>query len=128
MAFLDFDGVYEPETVPGGEYQLRVLKAEIKQQKPEKGSGSFVQLRLDIPSAPKSKDITHVMMLPGQQDDPKQKNSRLAAIQNFLKACGFDNVNNIAETEGSSCWAILTEEDDPEYGKQNRIRKFVAGR
>jgi len=126
--FLDFSEVYEPETVVPGEYQLRVLAAEVKQQKPEKGQGSFIQLKLDIPIAPKGKDITYVMMLPTAQDDPKQKNSRLSNIQNFLKACGFDNVQNIEEIVGSQPWAILVEEESTDFGKQNRVKKFVVGR
>lgn len=126
MPFLDFSGVYEPETVPEGEYQLRVLSTEIKTS--TKTGGDFIQIKLDIPSNPKAKDVTHVMMLPTQKDDPKQKNSRLAAVQNFLKACGYDNVNNINEVDGSMPWAILGEEETPEYGKQNRVKKFVVGR
>ena len=126
MPFLDFSGVYEPETVPEGEYQLRVLSAEIKAS--QKTGGDFIQLKLDIPANPKAKDVTHVMMLPTQKDDPKQKNSRLSAVQNFLKACGFDNVQNIDEVIGAMAWAILTEEETTEYGKQNRIKRFVTGR
>lgn len=128
MAFLDFSGTYEPETVSPGEYRLRVLEAEVKQQKPEKGTGMFIQLKLDIPDAPRSKDITHIMMMPTANDDPKQKNSRLSNIQLFLKACGFDNVNNVDEVVGSTPWAILTEEESTDFGKQNKVRKFVAGR
>ena len=126
--FLDFSGVYEPETVPEGEVQLRVLNVEIKTQKPEKGSGEFIQARFDIPNAPKSKDVTHVMMLPTEQDDPKKRNGRLAAIQNFIKACGMENINNVDELIGCTCWAILGEEESTEFGKQNRIKKFVVGR
>jgi hypothetical protein len=126
--FLDFSGVYEPETVPEGEYQVRVVSAEVRQQKPEKGSGSFIQLKLDIPSAPKSKEITHVMMIPGEKDDAGQRNNRLANIQKFLKSCGYDNVNNIDEVVGCQPWAILAEEETTDFGKQNRVKKFVVGR
>ncbi len=126
--FLDFSEVYEPETVPEGEYKLRVLSAEVRQQKPEKGSGSFIQVKMDIPDAPKAKGVTHVMMLPTEQDDAKQKNSRLSNIQKFLKACGYDNVNNIDEVVGAAPWAILAEEESPGFGMQNRVKQFVVGR
>ena len=124
--FLDFNGVYEPTTVSKGEYQLRVLEAEVKPS--QKTGGDFIQLRLDIPSEPKSKDITHVMMLPTASDDAKKKNGRLAAIQNCFKACGMDNVSNINELIGATPWAILDEEESTDFGKQNRIKKFVIGR
>lgn len=126
MSFLDFGGVYEPQTVIEGEYQLRVLSAEVKTSK--NTGGDFIQVKMDIPSEPKSKDVTHVMMLPTQKDDAKQKNSRLAAIQNFLKACGYDNVDNINEVVGATPWAILGEEESEGFGKQNRVKKFVLGR
>lgn len=128
MAFLDFDGVYTPETVIEGEYRLRVLEAEIKTQKPEKGSGTYLQLKLEIPDNSKAKDITHVMMLPTDQDDMKKKNNRLSAIQNFLIACGYENVDNVNELVGATPWAILTEEESEGFGKQNRVKKFVIGR
>ena len=124
--FLDFNGVYEPTTVSKGEYQLRVLEAEVKTS--QKTGGDFIQLRLDIPSEPKSKDITHVMMLPTASDDAKKKNGRLAAVQNCFKACGMDNVSNINELIGATPWAILDEEESTDFGKQNRIKKFVIGR
>lgn len=124
--FLNFDGVYEPETVAAGEAQLRVLECKVGHS--EKTGGDFIQARFDIPANPKSKEITHVMMLPTDKDDPKKRNGRLATIRNFFRACGMENVNNVDELVGANPWAILVEEESTEYGKQNRIRKFVVGR
>lgn len=124
--FLDFNGVYEPETVAAGEAQLRVLECKIGHS--EKTGGDYLQVRFDIPANSKAKDISHVMMLPTQQDDSKKKNSRLAAIQNFFRACGVENVNNVDELVGATPWAILAEEDSVEFGKQNRIKKFVVAK
>jgi hypothetical protein len=124
--FLDFSGVYEPETVAEGEYQLKVLDAEMKTS--TKTGGEFIMVKMGISNNPKAKDISHVMMLPTQKDDPKQKNNRLSNIQNFFKACGVDNVQNINELVGCTPWAILVEEETPEFGKQNRVKRFVVGR
>jgi hypothetical protein len=125
---LDYDNTWEPKSLPEAEYQIRVIEAKIGQQKPEKGSGSFIQLRLEVLDEPEAKDFTHVMMLPGGQDDAKQRNARTRAIQNMLKTFGLDPaaVGNIEELQGRTGWAFLTEETSEEYGMQNRVRKFIA--
>ncbi len=130
MSFLgqDFENVFEPKSVKEGEYQLRVVDAQTKTS--AKTGGEYISAKLEIVGEPEAKDINHVMMLPTANDDIKQKNKRLSAISNFLKACGLDpaTTNNVNEVVGCNCWAILVEEADPEYGMQNRVRKFVAGR
>lgn len=130
MSFLgqDFDNIFEPKSVKEGEYQLRVLDAQTKTS--SKTGGDYISVKLEIVGEPEAKDINHVMMMPTSNDDVKKRNSRLSAIANFLKACGLDpaTTSNVNEVIGCSCWAILAEEADPEYGMQNRVRKFVAGR
>jgi len=132
MSFLgqSFDDVFEPKSVPGGEYQLRILKAEVRKQKPEKGTAEFIQLRAEIVGEPKAKEITHVIMMPTAEDDIKAKNDKMSRQLVFLKACGLDpaSVNNINEVEGCTFWAILDEKESEEYGTQNNIRKFVVGK
>ena len=130
MSFLgqDFDNIFEPKSVKEGEYQLRVLDAQTKTS--SKTGGDYISVKFEIVGEPEAKDINHVMMMPTSNDDVKKRNSRLSAIANFLKACGLDpaTTSNVNEVIGCSCWAILAEEADPEYGMQNRVRKFVAGR
>jgi hypothetical protein len=130
MGFLgqDFDSVFEPKAMREGEYNLRVLDAQLKQS--SRTGGDYISVRLEVIGEPEAKDINHVMMLPASNDDVKRKNSRLAAIQNFLKACGLNpaTASNVQEVIGCTCWAIVSEEADPEYGQQNRIRKFVVGK
>jgi hypothetical protein len=127
MSFLgqNFDDVFEPKSMKEGEYQLRVLDAQVKSS--AKTGGEYIMARLEIVGEPEAKDINHVMMLPTDKDDVKKKNSRLSNIQNFIRACGSNpsNLANVNELIGATCWAILVEEADPEYGMQNRVRKFV---
>jgi hypothetical protein len=128
MGFLgqDLDNVFEPKSMKEGEYQLRVLDAQTKTS--QKTGGEYISAKLEIVGEPEAKDINHVMMLPTANDDIKQKNKRLSNIINFFKACGLDpaKVDNVQELVGNTCWAILGEEVDPEYGTQNRVRKFIA--
>lgn len=130
MSFLgqDFDNIFEPKSVKEGEYQLRVLDAQTKTS--SKTGGDYISVKLEIVGEPEAKDINHVMMMPTSNDDVKKRNSRLSAIANFLKACGLDpaTTSNVNEVIGCSCWAILAEEADPEYGMQNRVRRFVVGK
>ena len=130
MSFLgqDFDNIFEPKSVKEGEYQLRVLDAQTKTS--SKTGGDYISVKLEIVGEPEAKDINHVMMMPTSNDDVKKKNSRLSAIANFLKACGLDpaSTSNVNEVIGCSCWAILAEESDPEYGMQNRVKRFVVGK
>lgn len=130
MSFLgqDFDNIFEPKSVKEGEYQLRVLDAQSKTS--SKTGGDYISTKLEIVGEPEAKDINHVMMMPTSNDDVKKRNSRLSAIANFLKACGLDpaTTSNVNEVIGCSCWAILAEEADPEYGMQNRVKRFVVGK
>lgn len=127
MSFLDLnlDDVQEFKTVPEGEYKLRILKSEVKTS--QNTGGQYLSVLLDIPEEPLSKNISHIMMFPTASDDVKQTNNRKLAIVNFLKAFGFDPSNQIDldSMEGALGWAIVAEKDDPEYGLQNRIKKFV---
>jgi hypothetical protein len=130
MSFLgqDFNNIFEPKSVKEGEYQLRVLDAQTKTS--SKTGGDYISIKLEIVGEPEAKDINHVMMMPTSNDDVKKRNSRLSAIANFLKACGLDpaSTSNVNEVIGCSCWAILAEEADPEYGMQNRVKRFVVGK
>jgi hypothetical protein len=131
MSFLGqtFDDVKEPVTTKEGEYKLRVLDCQTKTS--SKTGGEYISVRFEILDVPVgTKDINHTMMLPTPQDDAKKKNNRLYAIQSFLKACGFDPSMDINPNEviGSECWAIIGEKDDPEYGMQNGVKKFVVGK
>lgn len=123
---LDFDNVFEPKSMKEGDYQLRVISAELKQQKPEKGTGQFIQLRLEIMNEPEAKDILQVLMLPAEGDDVKKRNKRLSAIQTLIRACGQEPsaISNVEQLQGCTLWATLVEESDPEYGTQNRVRRF----
>lgn len=130
MSFLNlnFDDTYEYKSLAEGEYQVRVLNAEIKTS--QKTGGDFIQVTLEAVGEPEAKNINHVFMLPTANDDKKKANNRLLAIKNFLTAMGIDPGKgfDVAELQGCSGWAILVEETDPEYGTQNRVRRFITSK
>lgn len=121
-----FADTYEPVSMKPGEYQLRILNATLETQKKEP-YGKYLSFALEIPSEPKSKNIYHVMMLPTTKDDEKKANNRKLAMLNFFKAFDIDVSSglNLQACIGRTGWAILEEEDDPEYGTRNRLKKVV---
>ena len=130
MSFLDYNlnDVPELTALPDGqEYELRILECEVKTSA---AGNPMVITRFDVPSEPNSKGITHVMMLPTQADDEKKRNGRLRALKMFCEAFDIPTDGGIELGEnvvGNTGWAILGIEDSPEYGEQNRVRRFVTG-
>jgi len=129
MSFLDidFNDTFEPKAVPPGEYNLRVLRAEIKTSK--NTGGDYLNLQMEIVNEPEADNIYHIMMLPTSNDDIKKANKRKLALLAFFKAFGVDATSgmNVDILEGQTGWAILDIEDDPEFGQRNRVKKFVTG-
>lgn len=129
MSFLEdvnLNDCFEYESMPEGEYNLRIM--DINRKTSQKTGGDFIMARIEIVNEPKSKDINHVMMLPTAADDVKQRNNRILAINRFMKAFGFDPTAppTMEEMIGAVTErpAYLVEEENEEYGTQNRIRRF----
>lgn len=127
-AFIDIDlgDAVELQAVDEGEYTLVCQDAELD----ESDAGKYVILRLEIPDVMESKRVTHVMMLPGPDDDPKQANNRKLALRDACEAFGIDwsgggfNVSDFVNQEADG---YLTVEEDEEYGRQNRVSRWTTG-
>jgi hypothetical protein len=129
MSFLDYDlqNVPELEVLPEGEYELRILACEVKTSQ---AGNPMVSLSLDCPAEPNSKGIHHTIMLPTDADDEKKRNGRLRSLKGFCEAFGINTVGGITLDDsvvGNTGWAIIAIESSPEYGDQNRVRRFVTG-
>jgi len=125
---LNLDDVKELSSVEPGEYQLRINSAEIKTS--EKTGGQYLSVLMAISDESDSKDVRKVFMLPTSDDDDKTRNNRLRAVKNFYEAFGVDSSGSV-DTDtlpGLTGWAILAEEEDPQYGVSNYVRRFVFGK
>lgn len=124
---VDLETIPEQHAVAAGEYQLILVSCEIKDQKPEKGTGKFIQASFEIADDPDAKIINHVMMLPASSDPERKKNNRLRAIGDFFKTFDIPSKGavNLTAFEGNNGWAILSVEDGGEYGEQNRVKRFI---
>ncbi len=127
MSFiLDVETENAPEfkSLPEGEYEVRIISAEMKDS--SKGD-PMILLRLDIPAEPYSKEIMMAIMLPNDKDDEKKKAQKLNRLKNFKAAFNLPPTGSISseDMEGTRAWAVLVEEDNGEYGMQNRIKSLI---
>ena len=125
---LNLNDVKELATVEPGEYNLRITNAEVKTS--EKTGGQFLKIVFDLPDEADSKGIQKVFMFPTDSDDDKVRNNRLRSVKLFYEAFDVD-YEGAVETDdlvGLTGWAILAEDEDPEYGTSNFVKRFVAGK
>lgn len=126
-SFLDLDLENVPTliTLPEGEYKVRIASCEVKTSQSNK---QYINVRFDVPSEPMSEDIYHLLMLPSNEATEKQNIRRRADIRDFCLAFGVEPsrpaMNDFIGQEG---WVLLAEEDDPQYGKRNVVKKVVGG-
>jgi hypothetical protein len=132
MSFIDIpdlDNLPELEAVAAGEYQLKIQKAEVKQQDPAKGNSQFLSLSFEILSDnPNVKNVSHVIMLPNNSVDDKENYSRKRRIKAFIEAFKIGMPFEADQLGGETGWALLSLETSDEYGDQNRVKKFVVGK
>lgn len=116
-------------TLPdGSEVELRIVKAAMTTAK---SSGApMLAVRFDIPNEPYTKDINLNIMLPAKDDDEKVSAQKKNRLKDFKAAFGLAPSGPLTEEdiERSKGWAILGEEDSTEYGKQNKIKRFIVAR
>lgn len=129
-SFLDVETEGAPEftSLPDGtEVQLRLLNAEIKNSK---AGDPMLAIRYDVPEYPYAKDINHFIMLPNNDDDAKRKAQKQNRLKDWKAAHDLPPTGPISidDMEGAKAWAILGEEDSQDFGKQNRIKRFVISR
>jgi len=129
QTFLDInlEDAVEPKTVPEDEYLVKVNNVRMDE---DKNNNPYVLLSLEIPDVPESKGFTHFIGFPHAEDNAKQKNQRKWNMKVMFDAFKFDYRNQPLENIiGAETWALVGEgDDDPEYGKQNYIRRWLGQR
>lgn len=128
MSLLDYNlqEIPDLEVMPEGEHQVRCVRAE--EGTSNKSGDPYILLRLEIVGEPNVKQITNPIMLPGENSDERETNSRLRRLKQAVEAFSLDPTNvDTEDFEGKTAWAFLTEESDPEYGDQNNVRRFISG-
>ena len=130
MSFLDIDvsDAQESKAVPGDEeYSLRIVELR---QADDKNGNPYILPRFEIPSETLAKTFTKFLRLPNKNMDAKQLNSCKWSLKLFFEAFGIPLVGerDWADYVGNEGWAILGLEESDEWGEQNFVRKFIAGK
>ena len=121
---LNLENAQELKTIPAGEARLRCVKADIVTK--EETGNKYVKAIFDIVDRPDTQSVIDILMLPDNSQDAKSNNRRLFALKSFCAAMGLPLVNpELTAAVGRECWAVLTEGEDPQYGKSNRVKSYV---
>ena len=123
---IDVSDATEPTSAPGGEYTVILRSAEIK---PSAATGNLqIVARLEIEDQPDFKDVFDYIRLPNLEMTPKEVKQVRWNLRMFCESFNIfwdGSQYNLASGIGNRTWAVLTETDDPQYGRQNRVKQFV---
>lgn len=144
-SLLDMSIMDTPDltTVPGGEYRLRIVRAEVSKTKD--GSRWGINLTLAFAELDGKKTIRKWLALGSKEGATKDQIQMDALnLKSLLKSCSFDTDDPIrtafqqAEVSGKAeapdlvgCepWAVVAEPvEDPTYGLQNNVSRFVVSK
>lgn len=128
MSFLEMalDDVPELDAVAEGEYQLRIMSAEVKTS--QKTGGNYLGVRLEVVDEV-AKDINHVIMLPASTMSEKETIIAKNRLKYFYDSFGIDysaGSVNLETVVGLTGFALLTVEESDQYGRQNRVKQFLG--
>ena len=138
MGFLEdvnFSDVVEPTTVSAGEeYRIRIIdiKTDDNGELPVNKNGNrYLMPLFEIPEEVGAMNFSHYLGMPSADMDAKSSNEAKYRVQQFLKCFGFDPdspPDDPEELVGAEGYAILGLKNDPQYGDQNTIRRFIVER
>lgn len=127
MSFIEINinDAIEPSIVEEGEYAVRIEDAEVKVGQSGK---KYLGLRLSILNENNVKQVNEVLMLPDAADDESTKNRRLLALKRMCTCFDYEPQGGIdtAELIGREGRVFLKIEDSEQYGKSNKVRRYVA--
>ena len=128
MSILDYnlDTIPEESILPQGEYEVKILSAKSKDSKAGK---PMLEIALGFPGEPDARSCFHYITLPADGDEETTINGKLRRLKGFYEAFGIDYSGgpvDMDNTVGETAYAIITEEEDEQYGNSNRIKRFMA--
>ena len=130
-SFIDFGGddlsqTPDLEVLPDNteaKLRLNALSVEVGQ----KSGKPYLLAIVAASDYPDSRDIRHMMMLPTDEDDPKQVQNRKRAIKYFGQAFGIPLTGKVDFEKylGREAYAVLGVNPDEGYGEQNRVKRWT---
>lgn len=121
----DLNEVPDEKSVPGGEYEVRLVDLSIAATQKDATRQQLVVL-LEVIGDPLAKTIYHYIRLPKESDPPRDAMRMKRARKYFYQAFGIPLAGKVVFQDyiGNTAWVTLTEQSDPQYGTQNRISRF----
>lgn len=122
---LDLNDAVEPQAVAEGEYEMRLISCELKE---DKNDNPYILPKFAIEGEVGAKTVSRYMALPREDMDDEQLNRTKLWLKRLFDALGVDHTSDVdlEALTGETCFAILGLEEDPDYGEQNFIRRFVT--
>lgn len=125
--------VKEPQSQPDGQYKLEISKVEDGESGPNsKQPGepyTMFYFRIANPKASPAQPISLCLMHVTENTSEDQVDMRALALKRLMAAFKLTkndlDPKNYASLKGKAAWADLKEEENPDYGLQNRIKKWV---
>ena len=127
MGILDYNlkDVPELELLAPDEYQLEVIGADSSKLDKNDNPGLKLLFKSDKTN---TGVIGHWIGLPGENDDEDTKNSKLRRLIPFINAFSIVKHEEDEDLIGSRGYCLIAVKEDPDYGQQNRITRFVEQR
>ncbi len=124
-------------TVEPGEYQVRIAGApELKER--DDGS-SYVQCNIHIEGHPDTKGLRAFINVPGDPPeagapdlDIRRYNGARGGLRVFYECFGIEEALiksgqvDLDTLAGEVGWAVLIEDESPQYGLQNKLARFIV--
>jgi hypothetical protein len=128
-SFLDVDtsDAVEPIAAEAGEHEIAIVGGVIDKDK--NGHPYFLPRFEVVDGPPNVKDFTDFIRLPYEGMTEKEKARADWRLYCFKAAFGLPQTGKINLQEdalGLRGWAILGVKEDPQYGEQNTISKYVT--
>lgn len=127
---MNFDDVYEPEHHEGDkEVILRIESAKLGAKKDDPSARRIEAVLID-PANDRIEEIYLYLPIPNAETEPRKANKQKARIQKFYTCFDIDYHHEIdieRDLPGKEGFCLIGLDDDPQYGKRNVVKDFIAG-
>ena len=116
----------EPEAVPEGEYDLRIMKHEDGESKKSGNPMTTIFIKIEDAAHPNAALVRHWLVPPTNETPADQRQMRLLDIKRFLTAFNIPMEGegfNSDDLDGATARCMLTQDEDEESGNvYNRLK------
>lgn len=116
-------------TAPAGKYIMRIVKLEERKSKNSDREMLAVLLSFTGEESQVHLPVNDNLVYPLPSDADNTKSMFLRRIKDFITCFGIDpstfTPDNFSDLIGTEGWVNIKEEDDPTYGLQNKVGRYL---